>query len=94
MGLFFEKVGRSKSSKPVVVVRIIVAIAMIVLFILGIWDDFNSTYLGFVILMAGLMNVMNGVESHYHRDEKKVYIMDYTLGILFLFMAITQLGII
>ena len=94
MGLFFEKVKRTKSSKPVVVIRIIVAIAMIVLFILGYRDDFNSTYLGYVILLAGLMNVMNGVESHYHRDEKKVYMMDYFLGILFLFMAITQLGII
>ena len=94
MGLFFEKVKRTKSSKPVVVIRIIVAIAMIVLFLLGYRDDFNSTYLGYVILLAGLMNVMNGVESHYHRDEKKVYMMDYFLGFLFLFMAITQLGII
>lgn len=94
MGLFFEKVKRTKSSKPVVVIRIIVAIAMIVLFILGYRDDFNSTYLGYVILLAGLMNVMNGVESHYHRDEKKVYMLDYFLGFLFLFMAITQLGII
>lgn len=94
MGLFFEKVKRTKSSKPVVVIRIIVAIAMIVLFILGYRDDFNSTYLGYVILLAGLMNVLNGAESHYHRDEKKVYMMDYLLGILFIFMAITQLGII
>lgn len=94
MGLFFEKVKRTKSSKPVVVIRIIVAIAMIVLFILGYRDDFNSTYLGYVILLAGLMNVMNGVESHYHRDEKKVYMLDYFLGFLFLFMAITQWGII
>jgi len=94
VGLFFEKVKRTKSSKPVVVIRIIVAIAMIVLFILGYRDDFNSTYLGYVILLAGLMNVMNGVESHYHRDEKKVYMLDYFLGFLFLFMAITQLGII
>ncbi|TYS67827.1 hypothetical protein FZC76_14810 [Sutcliffiella horikoshii] len=94
MGLFFEKVKRTKSSKGIVVIRIIVAIAMIALFFLGYRDDFNSTYLGYVILLAGLMNIMNGVESHLHREEKKVYMMDYLLGILFLFMAITQLEMI
>ncbi|MGD6874751.1 hypothetical protein ACQCU1_21560 [Sutcliffiella horikoshii] len=94
MGLFFEKVKRTKSSKPVVVIRIILAIAMIALFILGYRDDFNSAYLGYFFLLIGLMNVMNGVESHYHREEKKVYVMDYLLGILFIFIAITELGLI
>ncbi|MGD6993896.1 hypothetical protein [Sutcliffiella horikoshii] len=93
MGLFFEKIKRTKSSKPVVAIRIILSIAMIALFILGYRDDFNGTYLGYAFLIVGLLNVMNGVESHYHRDEKKVYVMDYLLGILFIFIAITELGI-
>lgn len=93
MGLFFEKVKRKKSSKPVTAVRIIFFIGMIVLLILGYKDDFNEVYLGYAFIVVGLMNVMNGVESHYHRDEKKVYMMDYSLGMLFLFMATTQLWI-
>lgn len=94
MGLFFEKVKRTKSSKPVVAIRIILFIAMIALLFLGYRDDFNGTYLGYAFLVVGLLNGMNGVESHYHRDEKKVYRTDYFLGILFLIMAITQLGVI
>lgn len=93
MGLFFEKVERTKSSKPVVIIRIILAIALIVLFILGYRDNFNGTYSGYVFLIVGLLNVINGIESHYHRDEKKVYMMDYVLGVLFLFMAITELSL-
>ena len=92
MGLFFEKVKRTKSSKPVVAIRIILLITMIALFIQGYRDDFNSTFLGYGFLVVGLLNIMNGVESHYHREEKKVYRTDYFLGILFVFMAITELG--
>ncbi|WP_010199671.1 hypothetical protein [Bacillus sp. m3-13] len=93
MGLFFEKVKRTKSSKPVVVIRIILTVALIALLIQGFREDFNSTYLGYGFLVVGLLNIMNGVESHYHREEKKVYIIDYLLGILFIFIAITELGI-
>ncbi|WP_339148854.1 MULTISPECIES: hypothetical protein [unclassified Sutcliffiella] len=93
MGLFFEKVKRKKSSKPVAAVRIIFFIGMIALLILGYRDDFNGVYLGYAFIVVGLMNVMNGVESHYHRDEKKVYLTDFFLGVLFLFMAITQLWV-
>ncbi len=91
MGLFFEKVKRTKSSKPLMAIRIILAIAMIALFIIGFRDNLNGTYLGYVFLIVGLLNVMNGVESHYYREEKKVYRTDYFLGILFLFIAIIEL---
>ncbi|MGD7054355.1 hypothetical protein [Sutcliffiella horikoshii] len=94
MGLFFEKVKRTKSSKPVVAIRIILTIVVFALLIQGFRDDFNSTYLGYGFLVVGLLNIMNGVESHYHQEEKKVYRTDYFLGILFLFMAITELGLI
>ena len=93
MGLFFEKVKRTKSSKQVVAIRIILFIAMITLLIQGYRDDFNVTFLGYAFLVVGLLNVINGVESHYNKDEKKVYMMDYSLGMLFLFMATTQLWI-
>lgn len=92
MGLFFKKVERTKSSKPVVAIRIILFLVLIALLIQGYRDDYNGTYLLYGFLVAGLLNVMNGVESHYQRDEKKVYMMDYFLGILFIFMAITQWG--
>lgn len=94
MGLFFKKVERTKSSKPVVAIRIILFIVLIALLIQGYRDDYNGTYLGYGFLIVGLLNVINGVESHYHREEKKVYIMDYLLGVLFLSMAITELGML
>ncbi|KMJ57231.1 hypothetical protein AB685_17670 [Bacillus sp. LL01] len=92
MGLFFQKGKRIKSSRPINVIRFILLIGVFTLLVIGYRDDFNFTYLGIASILVGITNLGNGAESHYYGEKKKVYVPEYLLSLLFLFIGSTYLA--
>ncbi len=92
MGLFFEEGKRKKSSKSVTIIRFMLIIGMFTCLIISFMKDYDFTYMGFACLLVGVSNILNGIESHYHREKKKVFISEYLLGVLLFIMAISYLS--
>ncbi|NMH73983.1 hypothetical protein HF078_12900 [Bacillus sp. RO2] len=92
MGIFFQDRERKKSSKQITVIRIILLVGVFAFLLMGLKNNFDLFYTGLAFILVGITNIINGAESHYHREKKKVYIPEYLLGVLFLTIAVTYLS--
>ena len=91
MGLFFQDREHKGSSKLLNGIRIVFVIGVFALLIIGLVNDFSFKYTGLAFILLGVTNIMNGAESHYYGEKKKVYITEYLFGFLLFTIAITYL---
>ncbi|MFJ5768707.1 hypothetical protein [Psychrobacillus sp. NPDC093180] len=86
MGIFFEKVERKKSTKPIFTIRILLNIVMVICLILAFANELDIFYFRIVILLAGVRSLIEGIESYLRKEDRKVYLGEFSFtSIMFLF---------
>ena len=83
MGIFFEKVERKKSSKSLSIMKNIMLVTMILLLMLALMNMSDSIYLRIVFILVGVMSIIEGVESYFHKEDKKIYLTELGFGALY-----------
>ena len=88
MGIFFEKVERKKNTKPVFIVKILLIVVMITCLVLAIANGLDILYIKTVLIVAGAVFVMDGIESVFRKEDKKVYLFEFSFAAgMFFFVA-------
>lgn len=89
MGLFFEKVTRKKSAKPILILRAVMLIGMFTFLILAIINDINIYFLKYVFIIAGVFSIMDGIESYFHKQSRKVILTEMGVGLVYIILSIS-----
>ncbi|QFG00154.1 hypothetical protein PB01_15690 [Psychrobacillus glaciei] len=89
MGLFFEKVTRKKSAKPIVILRVLMLIAMSIFLIMTLFNDLNMYFLKYVFVIAGVFSIMDGIESYFHKQSRKVILTEMGVGVVYIILSIS-----
>lgn len=84
MGLLFEKVERKKSKKSVVIIKLLVIVVMILCLIKAVMNELDISYLRIVLIAAGVGSIIDGIESYFQKQNKKVYLTEFCLGVLWI----------
>lgn len=86
MGIFFEKVERKKNTKPVFIIKILLIIVMISCLVLAIVNELDIFYIKTVLIVSGAVFVMDGIESVFRKEDRKVYLGEFCFAaVMFLF---------
>ena len=92
MGIFFKKVERKKSSKSLSIIKNIMLMIMMLLLVLALMNMSESMYLRIVLILVGVMSIIDGVESYFHKDDKKVYLTELGFGALYFILSFIVFG--
>jgi len=84
MGLFFEKGPKKKSSIPVTVFRVLIVVAMVILLILAITNDFDFFFIKWLFIVAGVSSFVDGIEGYLQKVDKKFYIINFGFAIFWI----------
>jgi hypothetical protein len=84
MGIFFEKVTRKKSAKPIVVLRVVMLITMSTLLMMSLINDVDVYFLRLVFAIGGVFSVMDGIESYFHKQGRKVILTEFGQGLVYI----------
>ena len=88
MGIFFEKVERKKHTKPVFIIKILLVILMISCLVLAIANGLDIFYIKIVLVLVGAAFIVDGIESCFRKEDKKVYLFEFSIAAgMFLFAA-------
>ncbi|SIS14228.1 hypothetical protein SAMN05878482_1201 [Peribacillus simplex] len=81
MGLFYEK---RESTKPFILIRYLMIIAMGLILILCIINDFN--FIKNIYLLLGIGSIVDGFESFLKKENKRKVLLN--LGIAFMWFVV------
>jgi len=87
MGLFFEKRGKKKSIKPIIIIKILITIACLYMLVMGIINDFDFNFL-WLFTLLGVDSIIDGIESYFHKEDKRVYLLDFGFGVVYFSISI------
>ncbi|MFC5588163.1 hypothetical protein ACFPRA_04670 [Sporosarcina soli] len=87
MGLFFQRRNNKKSARPVIVIRIIMAMIMGISLIWGIVNGSTFFFLRLIFIIAGLVSIIDAVEAYFQKENKRVYLIDLGFAILWFIFA-------
>ncbi|MDO7485768.1 hypothetical protein Q5O89_07670 [Peribacillus frigoritolerans] len=83
MGLFFEK---RESTKPFILIRYLMIIAMGLILILCIINDFNFNFIKYIYLLLGIGSIIDGFESFLKKENKRPMLLNF--GIAFMWFVL------
>ncbi|MED3787032.1 hypothetical protein P4576_07140 [Peribacillus frigoritolerans] len=81
MGLFFEK---RESTKPFILIRYLMIIAMGLILILCIINGFN--FIKYIYLLLGIGSIIDGFESFLKKENKRQMLLNF--GIAFMWLVV------
>lgn len=83
MGIFFRKVEKKKSSKLLSIIKKLIIAAMILFLILCVVNGFDIFFIRLVLILLGVLSFIEGTESYFHREEKKIYLTELGTGVFY-----------
>ena len=86
MGLFFEKRVKKKSTKPFIIIKILITIAFLFMLVMGIVKDNVLFFWLFAILGVG--SIIDGIESYFQKEDIRVYLLDFGFGVILFILAL------
>ena len=86
MGLFFEKRVKKKSSKPFIVLKILLVIIALFILVMSIITDFDYLLRSLFILF-GVNSIIDGIEGYFQKEEKRFYLLDFGFGVLYVILS-------
>ena len=87
MGLFFEKIVKKKSTKPFIIIKILITIVSLFMLVMGIVKD-NNFYFLWLFAILGVGSIIDGIESYFRKEDKMVYLLDFGFGVIFFILAL------
>ncbi len=88
MNIFFEKTYKKKSSKPFLILKMLLISLMIAMLIMTIWNNLDIFYVRLVFILAGINFLVDAIESYLQKENKKVIIREVVLGTLYILFAL------
>lgn len=88
MRKYFEKTNKKKSSKPFIILKLLLIVAMITMLVLAIWNDIDIFYVKMVFVLVGINSIVDGIEGYFQKESQKIIRRDIGLGVLFILFAI------
>jgi hypothetical protein len=85
MGLFFEQ-REQESSKPFIVIDVIMLVILAFLFFFTIISDFNFVYVGTLFMFLGVRSLIDAIESFISKEQKK-FKVHFGFAIIFFISA-------
>lgn len=76
-----------KSTKSVLIVRIMLFIVMIFCLLMAVMNELDNFYIRIVLIVAGVGSLMGGIESYYQKLDRKVYLSEFTIATVWLLVA-------
>ena len=92
MGLFFKKAERKKSSKSLSTMKNIMLVTMILLLVLALISWSDLIYLRIVFILVGVLSIIEGIESYFHKEDKKVYLAELGFGAFYFILTFIVFG--
>ena len=86
MGIFFREVKRKKSSKPLSVIKNMILVAMVLFIVLALVNGFDYIFIRTVLILAGVLSFIEGIESYIHKEKKEIYLTELGFGGLYFFI--------
>ena len=88
MGLFFEKRVKKKSTKPFFIIKILISIALLFTFVMGIINDDLDFFFLWLCILLGVSSIIDGIESYFQKEDKWSYLLDFGYGVLLIILSI------
>ncbi|MET0959116.1 MAG: hypothetical protein ABWX58_02125 [Psychrobacillus psychrotolerans] len=88
MNIFFEKTYKKKSSKPFIILKVLLISLMIAMLIMTIWKNLDIFYVRLVFILVGFNFMVEAIESYLQKENPKMIIKEIVLGILYIFFAL------
>ncbi|MFH0070505.1 hypothetical protein [Peribacillus sp. NPDC056705] len=93
MGLFFKKRESTKpSTKPFILIRYLMVIAMVLILIFSLINDFNLNFIKYIILLAGIGSIIDGIESIFKKENKKQMLLDFSFAVIWFALFLIYVG--
>ena len=86
MGLFFEKRVKKKSTKPFIIIKILISIAWLFMLVMVIINDFDFNFL-WLFTLVGVHSIIDGIESYFQKEDKRVYLLELGFGVIWFTLA-------
>ena len=88
MGLFFEKSVKKKRTKPFFIIKILINIALLFTFVMGIINDDLDFFFLWLCILLGVGSIIDGIESYFQKEDKWIYLFDFGYGVLLIILSI------
>lgn len=82
MGLLFNKSVKKKRTKPFIIIKILIKIAMLFMLIMGIVNENTDFFFGWLFVLLGVNAIIDGIESYFQKEDKWVYLRDLGFGVI------------
>ena len=66
MGSFFEKKVKKKSTKPFIIIKIFISIALLFMLVIGILNDLDF-FFPWLFILLGVNSIIDGIESYFKK---------------------------
>jgi uncharacterized membrane protein HdeD (DUF308 family) len=86
MGLFFGKRVKKKSSKPFIVLKILLVIISLFILVMSIINDFDFLF-RWLFILFGINSIIDGIEGYFQKEDKRFYLLDFGFGVLYLLLS-------
>jgi hypothetical protein len=86
MGYFFKDIVRKKSTKPFIIIKMLVSITFIFLLVMGVFNDYNF-YFVWAFALLGVGSFIDGFESYFQKEDRWLYLMDFGVGVILFILA-------
>lgn len=88
MGLFFEKKVKKKRTKPFLIIKILISIALLFTLVMGIINDNLDFFFLWLCILLGVSAIIDGIESYFQKEDKWFYLFDFGYGVLLIILSI------
>ena len=88
MSIFFEKTYKKKSSKPFIILKVLLISLMIAMLIMSIVNNLDIFYVRLVFLLVGVNFLVEAIESYFQKENRKMITKEIVLGTLYIFFAL------
>ncbi|WP_449355530.1 hypothetical protein ACUL41_06210 [Virgibacillus natechei] len=86
IGLFYQD-EQEKPTKPMIIVRVIVAILMVMIFIFGIIKGFDFALVKWIFILAGVNSIFDGIAKYLQGNYSKAYLIEFVFALFWFALA-------
>lgn len=90
IGVFFqEQQEQKKSTKPMIIIRWTIAILTVTLFVFGILNGVDFTFIKWILILVGIGSILDGIEKYLQNKSRKTYLVDFGFAFVWCALAFT-----
>lgn len=84
---FQDKQEQEISTKSMKTIRLSIALLMVILFVFSIINGFDLTLIKWIIILAGVIFVFDGIKKYYQKKSSKVILFEFGFALFWFTLA-------